>query len=117
MIEQGTHVRFASGLEARYIVAEVEGPTAETLLFINERRAVGDQDPVVLAGDAMMAELREQRRRDFYLTGHRLGDLRRYAAQGTDFFPTGTWPHSEQTYGTDTCFPIPLSELNSNPNL
>jgi hypothetical protein len=117
MIEQNTSVRFASGLEARYIVAEVEGPTAATLLFINERREAGGQDPVVLVGDAMMAELREQRRRDLYLTGHRLGDLRRYLSQGMDYFPSGTWPHSAQTYGTDVCFPLPLSERNSNPNL
>lgn len=117
MIEQDTDVRFASGLEARYIVAEVEGPTPATLELVNERRAVGGHDPVDLSGDALMAELRDQRRRDLYLTGHRLGDLRRYLGQGLDAFPTGTWPHSDQTYGTDTCFPIPLSERNSNPNL
>lgn len=117
MIEQHTDVRFASGLEARYIVAEAEGPTLATLAFINERRAVGGQGAVVLTGEAMMEELRDQRRRDLFLTGHRLGDLRRYAAQGLDYFPTGTWPYSDQTYGSDTCFPLPLSELNSNPNL
>ncbi len=117
MIEQGTDVRFSSGLEARYIVAEAEGPTAGTLALVNERRAFGGQDTVDLAGEDLMAELREQRRRDFYLTGHRLGDLRRYLAQGMDYFPAGTWPYSEQERGDATCFPIPLSELNSNPNL
>jgi hypothetical protein len=117
IIQQSTDVRFASGLEARYIVAEAEGPTAETLLFVNERRAVGGQDPVALTGDALMAELRDQRRRDLYLTGHRLGDLRRYLADGLDYFPTGTWTFGQREYGTDTCFPIPNSERNSNPNL
>jgi len=114
---RSSNVRLASGLEARYIVAEVEGPTAETLDLVNERRAVGGHDAVDLSGDALMAELRDQRRRDFYLTGHRLGDLRRYLEQGHDYFPSGTWPFSEQEYGTDTCLPIPQSELNSNPNL
>ncbi len=119
IIQQTTDVRFASGLEARYIVAEAEGPTANTLAFVNERRAVGGQEPVDLAGEALMAELREQRSRDLYLTGHRLGDLRRYIATGAgDFFPTGEWPFGgARQYGTGTCWPIPNSELTSNPNL
>jgi hypothetical protein len=124
IIQQNTDVRFASGLEARYIVAEADGPTAATLAFVNERRAVGDQDPVNLTGEALMAELRDQRRRDFYLTGHRLGDVRRYIRQGVgNYFPTGEWtfPPNEGTaprvYGSGQCFPIPNSELQSNPNL
>ena len=38
-------VRVASGLEAQYIVAEAQGPTAATLAFVNERRAAGLQTP------------------------------------------------------------------------
>jgi hypothetical protein len=119
IIQQGTDVRFASGLEARYIVAEAQGPTAATLTFVNERRAVGGQDPVTLSGDALMAELRDQRRRDLYLTGHRLGDLRRYIRNNQgNFFPTGQWAFGgARQYGAGTCFPIPNSELTSNPNL
>jgi hypothetical protein len=119
IIQQDTDVRFASGLEARYIVAEAEGPTAATLAFVNERRAVGGQAAVNLAGDALMAELRDQRSRDLYLTGHRLGDLRRYIRDGVgNFFPTGDWTFGgPRQYGSDTCFPIPNSELTSNPNL
>jgi hypothetical protein len=117
IIQQDTDVRFASGLEARYIIAEAGGMTAaELLAFINQRRAVGNQG--VFVGTDLQAELREQRRRDFYLTGHRLGDLRRYIDRGAgNYFPTGTWPFGQRTYGPNTCFPIPNSELNSNPNL
>ncbi|HEX2722694.1 MAG TPA: hypothetical protein VHM24_07220, partial [Gemmatimonadaceae bacterium] len=85
--------RIASGLEARYIVAEAQGPTAATLAFVNERRAAGLQTPVTLTGDALMAELRDQRSRDFYLDGHRLGDLRRYLKYyNIDLFPKGPYP-------------------------
>ncbi len=113
--------KLATGLEARYIVAEVAGPTAATLAFVNERRAVGKQDPVNLTGDALMAELRDQRARDFYLAGHRLGDLRRYIRYyNINLFPTGPYPGSTtgQVYDTTiTCWPLPTIEVNANPNI
>lgn len=113
--------RVASGLEARYIVAEAQGPTAATLSFVNERRAAGDQSPVDLAGDALMAELRDQRARDFYLDNHRLGDLRRYKEfYNVDLFPKGPYPGTTtgQVYNEAvTCWPLPISEINDNPNV
>jgi hypothetical protein len=113
--------RFASGLEARYIVAEAQGATPATLIFVNERRAAGNQLPVTLTGDALMAELRNQRSRDFYLDNHRLGDLRRYKEfYNVDLFPKGPYPGS--TTGavydeTITCWPLPTNEINDNPNI
>ncbi len=113
--------KVATGLEARYIVAEVNGPTAATLAFVNERRAVGQQGPVDLTGAALMAELRDQRSRDFYLAGHRLGDLRRYLRyDNINLFPTGPYPGSTtgQIYDTTiTCWPLPTIEVNANPNI
>jgi len=114
-------VRIASGLEARYIIAEAQGPTPATLTFVNERRAAGLQAPVTLTGDALMAELRDQRSRDFYLDGHRLGDLRRYKEfYNVDLFPKGPYPGSTtgQIYNESiTCWPLPTSEINGNPNI
>jgi hypothetical protein len=114
-------VRLASGLEARYIVAEAAGPTQATLTFVNERRAAGLQTPVNLTGDALMAELRDQRSRDFYLDGHRLGDLRRYKQYyNVDLFPKGPYPGSTsgQVYNESvTCWPLPTNEINGNPNV
>lgn len=114
-------VRLASGLEAQYIVAEAQGPTAATLTFVNLRRAAGLQAPVSLTGDALMAELRDQRSRDFYLDGHRLGDLRRYKQYyNVDLFPKGAYPGSTsgQVYNeTITCWPLPTNEINANPNI
>lgn len=113
-------MRVASGLEARYIVAEARGPTAETLTFVNERRAVGGQAAVALTGDALLAELREQRRRDLYLDNHRLGDLRRYQEfYNVDLWQTGTYPLTTtgETYDERRCWPLPISELQNNPNI
>jgi hypothetical protein len=114
-------VRVASGLEARYIIAEVAGPTAATLTFVNERRAAGLQTSVNLTGDALMAELRDQKARDFYLDNHRLGDLRRYKKYySVDLFPKGPYPGSTtgQIYNEAIdCWPLPTSEIIDNPNI
>ena len=90
-ISVDSDVRMANGLEGAGAVriAELDGPVQTTLDFVNERRAVGGEAPVSLSGDPLMAELRAQRARDFYLTGQRLGDLRRYAKAGIDLFPKG----------------------------
>ncbi|HEX8271930.1 MAG TPA: hypothetical protein VF615_04710 [Longimicrobiaceae bacterium] len=117
---KNTSIRFASGLEARYILAEAGGMTAAQLLaFVNERRAVGRQPALASAtGVDLQAELRDQRRRDFFLDGHRLGDLRRYKAQqGVDEFPKGAHPDAFiGTYGTAECFVPSLDERNGNPS-
>jgi hypothetical protein len=111
---QAGYIRIASSLEAQYIMAEVQGPVATTLTFVNARRAVGLQPPVVLTGTALMAELRDQRRRDFYLDNHRLGDLRRYKKfLQVDEFPKGPYPGSTtgETYNASAeCWPIPIAE-------
>ena len=109
-------IKFATGLEAQYVIAETDGPTAATLAFVNQRRAVGGQGAVALTGAALMTELAEQRARDFYLTGQRLGDLRRYDKAGTDLFPKGTYPLFNDSYGDLKCLIVPLSEKAGNPN-
>ena len=62
-----------------------------------------------------MAQIIEERRREFFLEGHRLGDLRRYnlpflPAPGAPYGPGGT-------YGNQTCFPLPDVERINNPNI
>ncbi len=118
---QGGYVRIASGLEARYVVAEADGPTAATNTFVNERRAVGLRPPVTLTGDELMAELRVQRSRDFYLDNHRLGDLRRYKKYyNVDLFQKGLYPGTTtgERFSDDvSCWTLPISEINDNPNV
>lgn len=116
--EKGTKMRIASGLEARYIVAEAGGMSdAQLRAFIDERRAVGNQ--AAFTGTDLMAELREQRRRDFYMDGHRLGDLRRYLElYKVDQFPSGAHPNSEWgQYASAQSFAIPRAEKVGNPDL
>ena len=116
-IDITSNVKFATGLEAQYILAEVDGATPATLAFVNSRRAVGNQAPVNLTGADLITELRNQRARDFYLTGQRLGDLRRYLKAGTDLFPKGKYPVFTDFYGDNKCFIIPLAEKAGNPNV
>jgi hypothetical protein len=115
-IDITTTIKFATGLEAQYVIAEADGATPATLTFVNARRAAGNQAPVSLTGAALIAELRDQRARDFFLTGQRLGDLRRYLKAGTDLFPKGKYPVFSDFYGDNKCFIVPLSEKAGNPN-
>lgn len=105
-------IRLASAIEARYIIAEAQGLTGPNLAFLNEQRAIGNQLPLIAPTEAeYMAALREQRSREFFVDGHRLGDLRRYEAlYGVDLWPTGSMYGSERTFGTQKCWPTPVSE-------
>lgn len=113
----GASIRVASRLESQYIVAETNGGNAATLTFVNQQRAANGLPASTAATPAaVLADLRDQRRREFYLDGHRLGDLRRYKrVYNVDQFPSGPY-YTGGTYGTAECFPIPISELNANPN-
>lgn len=117
-IQSYSKIDLASGLEARYIRAEAEGPTALTVALVNERRAYGNE-PALGPTDDVMAALREEKRRDFFLAARRLGDLRRYKAQSVgDFFPSGPHPTAQWgLYGSATCYIITQDEMNSNPNV
>jgi starch-binding outer membrane protein, SusD/RagB family len=120
-ITPGTSMRVASYIEAQYIIAEANQGNASTLAFVNQQRtANGLTASTAVTPAEILADLRDQRRREFYLDGHRLGDMRRYITQyGLDFFPSGTYPNTAvpNGYGTLTCFPLPSTESNSNPNV
>jgi hypothetical protein len=122
-------IRVASGLEARYIRAEAEGPTAENIAFIESRRVIAPgtantasaTEPTTPAN--FYRNLRDQRRRDFYLDAHRLGDLRRYQTQygaGIEAFSQfQTGPVSGApglAYTNQYCLPVNLAEMASNPH-
>ena len=99
---------------------------AGVLAFVNARRAVGNQAPVTLTGQALTDELRRQRAKDLFMGGFRVGDLRRWDRNdpgngpfpGGEYFPTGVHPtEGWGDYGVWTCFPIPLDEYNGNLQL
>jgi hypothetical protein len=121
-------IRQASGLEAQYIVAEAalhaSGNTGPALTLIAARRTVGGQPAYAGATDAasVLAELLNQRARDFWMEGKKLGDLRRnptvpLTAVLTD--PVGAPFYTSVgggTFGDTFCAPIPPEETNANPN-
>jgi hypothetical protein len=113
---------FASGLEAQYILAEAQGATPANVTFLNSRRAIGNMAPLAAPSETdFQAALREQRARDLYLAGYRVGDLRRYK----NLYSVDLWQHGTYTgpptvavpptFGNAECFPLPLVELNGNP--
>ena len=118
-ITPGASIRVASGKEAQYIVAEANAGNAATLAFVNQERLANGMTPSTAASPAeVLADLRDQRRREFFLDGHRLGDIRRYKEQyNVNFFPTGAYLGGTTQYGPAECMPIPVSESNANPNV
>ena len=118
-IERGSSIAFASQLEALHNRYEALGDDPATLAFVNTRRAVGNQTALVgVSGAALIDELRDQRGKDLFLAGYRLGDLRRWLRGGQDLFPSGTHVNAQWgDYGTATCFPLPLEEYEGNPNI
>jgi hypothetical protein len=120
----------ADGVEARLIQAESQlaaGQTAASLATLNALRAgVTGLTPLADAGTATGRQDQLFRERAFwmYLTGHRLGDMRRlsrpaplgYGRSSQTVFPTGTYTgRGGGVYGTDVNFPVPIEE-EANPN-
>jgi len=128
-----TDVLLADYVEAQHhyhealAMQDITANQAAVLSFVNARRAVGNQAPVALAGQALITELRNQRARDLFMGGFRLPDLRRWtrfdAGNGPfaagSYFPTGAHPNAPvwSDYESWTCYPIPLSEYEGNANL
>jgi hypothetical protein len=107
-----TPIPMASWLEAQLIIAEALGG-AEAGAAINRIRA---QQALPLLSDEESANIEatvlEERRRQLFSEGQRLGDMLRNDIP----FPTGT-NHKGQTYGPTTCLPLPDQERLNNPNL
>ncbi len=114
-----TGIRLASGLEARYIEIEAGQNPAAMLAFINERRAVGEQAALSTTNlTELNAALMDQRSRDFWLEGKRMGDFRRQGNLVPNILQPG--PYYKDNIGpveNQTCFPMPFSERNANPNI
>ena len=116
-------IRVASGLEARYIAAEaqlkINGTTAPALTLIAERRAAGNQPAFTgTTTAAVLAELMDQRARDFWLEGKHLGDVLRNPTAAALVPPAGS-PFYKAELGNFlpmACLPVPFAEKANNPN-
>jgi hypothetical protein len=122
---QADAVTQASGIEARLIEAEAALQASDVTLFLsklNEARAtVAGLTPLADPGTpAARADLLFRERGFwFYLTAHRLGDLRRlvrqYSRTAESVFPTAAYHKQGLTRGTQVSFIIPQPEEN-NPS-
>ena len=116
-------IRIASYAEAQLIVAEqaaTTGNLAEAEAAINRARArtagvPAYARPVGATTADLVTQIIEERRRELFMEGHRLGDMRRY---GIAFAPAAgsAYPFGG-VYGTQTCFPLPDVERINNPTI
>jgi len=117
-----TPMRIASGLEASYIAAEAQlkgGNTTAALDLIAARRAANGQAAFGGTTPAeILAELMDQRAREFWLEAKKVGDMNRnptatpyVGVAGAPFYKP-----AQGNYGAATCLPVPLAEVNANPN-
>jgi len=114
-----TPIRLASKIEADYIAAEASGASA-MLGLIASRRAANGLPAYAGPTDAasVLTELMEQRGREFYLEGKRVGDYRRNST-AVLHVPPARSPYHKPGYdiiGDQTCYPLPAVETQNNPN-
>ena len=102
--------------EAQVIMAEVAGGQT-AVNIINNLRTRRSLPATYTGGTAaeIKAQVLDERRRELFLDGHRIGDLRRY---NLPLFPEVGLPYNKGgTYGDLTCFPLPYVEIVANPNI
>jgi starch-binding outer membrane protein, SusD/RagB family len=109
--------------EAQLIVAEAKlaaNDIAGATTAINAARVTHPGLPTFSSAGLTAADVKtqliEERRRELFLEGHRMGDVRRYSLPLSPAAGT-TYPGGGGTYGTQNCFPLPDVEKINNPNI
>ena len=107
--------------EAQLILAENFANTGNlggAVSIINTLETSNGQsafNPSALTKAVVLAQIIEERRREFFLEGHRLGDIRRYNLPPS---PVAGAPYvSGGTYDAQSCFPLPDVERINNPTI
>ena len=115
-------IPIAKYAEAQLIIAESKALANDLLgaaAAINAARSthpgMPQYDPTGQTKDQVMAQVIEERRRELFLEGHRLGDIHHFTlailpATGSNYLTSGV-------YGDQTCFPLPDVERINNPNI
>ncbi len=98
------------------------GDMNKAVRLVNDlrERAYNGQDQNISSSELTLDFLIDERGRELYWEGHRRTDLRRFGMfTGSDY--TWAWKGNSQngnsTNDTYNVFPIPVSDINSNPNL
>jgi starch-binding outer membrane protein, SusD/RagB family len=119
-----TPMPIARYAEAQLILAEARAATNDltgAAAAINAARNSGRTgmpqfDPTGMTQAQIQTQIIEERRRELFLEGHRLGDIRKYNLPLNP--PIGrTYAIGSGTYGDQRCFPLPDVERNNNPNI
>jgi hypothetical protein len=111
-VDRAWEIPLATWREAQLMIAEVQGGQM-AVDIINALRDTyslphfASSDPTEI-----QAQVREERRRELWMQGTRMGDMLRWGEP----FPTGV-DHRGRAYGTGTCAPLPDAERFGNPNL
>ena len=113
-------IPIASGDEAILIAAEADveaNNVAAAVAGINKLRTKASLPQYAGGTQAeVRAQVREERRRELFLEGQRLGDIIRFSIPLTPAAGT-PYPLKGGTYGNQVCFPLPDVERNNNPTL
>jgi len=121
-----TPMVIAGGIEARLIEAEaaLNTHTGDWRQILNDlRTSIGLSDLDDPGSDsARVSMIYRERAFWLYLTGRRLGDLRRlirnYGRDPETLFPKGAYPLRGGNYGTDTAIPfVQSTQQRYNPNI
>ena len=117
----GSAIPFARTTEARLIEAEAKALANDlngAVTIINALHTAAGiplYDGTGQTQAQVLAQVREERRRELFLESHRLGDMRRL---NLPLIPAANTPFPRGgLYGTQTCFPLPAVERNNNPNI
>lgn len=114
-------IALAKWSEAQLIIAENMvatgnlGGAAGIINVLRTRAGTTAYDATGATAAQVLAQIVEERRREFFLEGHRVGDVRRYGvtlnpAPGAAYMNGGV-------YGDQKCFPLPDVERINNPNI
>jgi hypothetical protein len=110
-----TSIPIAKWQEAQLIIAEVEGGQAAVAAINKLHTAAKIPAFASTSATEITAQIKEERRREFFLEGQHAYDIIRLKlplnpAVGTPFPKGGS-------YGSMTCLPLPDVERNNNPTL
>jgi hypothetical protein len=117
----GSPIPFARTTEARLIEAEAKALANDlsgAVTIINALHAAAGIPAYDGTGQTqaqVLAQVREERRRELFLESHRLGDMHRL---NLPLIPAVGAPYPRGgLYADQRCFPLPAVERNNNPNI